>query len=172
MKLTLSTFSIGIALLVWGQAEAASLKDVDCVARQSQVTVKLSAQQELDIEGRKFTYGVFVLSNRSKETISVFADVYKLKYWVVHPHSIVVQRKEGNSWVDAFTTLSEYSGPDRKYAIPSNKEWKFFQSIDELVINRVSRDQEFRVVLTDTDHCDIPSEPFTLESLVKPDQAR
>lgn len=164
VRTILATVVIGLAALTFGQSEAVPF---DCVARISQVSIKPVAQQELDIEGRKSLYGVFVLSNRSNRTITVLADIHAQKYLMVHPNSASLQRKDGDSWIDDFVTLSEYSGPDKKVFIPSNDEWRFIHPLADLVMRGASRTQEYRLVLQDVDRCSLPSAPFTLESLGK-----
>ncbi|MGO4703924.1 hypothetical protein [Dyella sp. 2RAB6] len=157
---------MGFVLLLLGMA-VASPAAIDCVAREARISVKPLAQQELDIEGRTFLYGIFTLSNKSGKPIRVLADVGGQKYWIVAPNSSSLQRREGNSWVDDFVALSEYLGFDKKVTIPADGEWQLIYPLDVLIINKVSQAQEYRLVLTDVDRCSIASEAFTLESLRK-----
>lgn len=166
MKTITTTFFFGLVLLACGVAEAASPEAIDCAARAARINIKPVAQQELDIGGGKFSYGFFSLTNKSGKPVHVFADVRgQKKYLMVHPNSASLQRQEGNSWVDDFISLSEYSGPSKKVAISENEEWQFIYPLADLVINKVSRTQQYRLVLRDVDLCSIASEPFTLESL-------
>lgn len=166
MKTIIPAFLIGLALLACLPAEATS-PATECAARQSEVSIKPVTQQELDIEGGKRIYGVFSLYNKSNKSIAIYADAHKPKYWIIHPNSVVLQKKDGNSWMDVVTSLSEYSGPNAKHAVPSNSEWQFLLSLSDLIINGTSQAQEFRLVVMDVSRCNIQSDTFTLESIGK-----
>lgn len=156
-----------VILVACGQATAARPGTLDCGTRELQVAIKLYARKELDIEGARLLYSFFVLSNKSSKPITVFADLRKARYWIVHPHSVSLQWKDGNAWVDATPSLSEYLGPDKKIVVPPKEEWRFAYSLVDLIPKGASRSQEYRLVVMDIDHCDMTSDPFTLESLDK-----
>lgn len=159
--------SIVVTLLACEQTKAARPGAIDCGTRKAQVAIRLYARKELDIEGARLSYSFFVLSNKSSKSITVFADLRKAKYWIVHPHSVSLQWKDGNAWVDATTNLSEYLGPDKKVVVPPKEEWRFVYSLVDLIPNGASRSQEYRLVVMDIDRCDMTSDPFTPESLDK-----
>lgn len=171
MRIFPSILLLVVTLLACEQAKAARPGIIDCGARESQVAIKLYARKELDIEGTKLSYEFFVLSNKSSEPITVLADLRKAKYWVVHPHAVSLQWKDGNAWVDVTPSLSEYLGPDKKVVVPPNEEWQFAYSLVDLIPNGASRSQEYRLVVMDTDGCDMTSDTFTLESLDRLERA-
>ncbi|MEV8520176.1 hypothetical protein ABZR86_10310 [Dyella marensis] len=167
MRAILLIFVAALVIFTCGQPAAASPWGTDCAARASQVSIRPSGRRDADFDGKMLPYGVFVLSNGSGKSIAVLADIYKQKYWMVHPNYLSLQRKEGDSWKDVVWTLSEYAGPDKKVVVPRGEEWQFFYALDELVSSGVGRTQEFRLVLRDVNNCKIPSDSFTLESLGK-----
>jgi len=86
---------------------------------------------------------------------------------MVHPNSIVLQRDVDGEWEDYVGSLSEYAGPSRKVIIHTKDEWQFFYLLDDVIGSGASRTQLFRLILVDVAKCNIPSEPFSLESLEK-----
>lgn len=91
---------------------------------------------------------------------------------MVHPNSIVLQRDVDGAWKDYVGSLSEYAGPSKKVIIHTRDEWQFFYLLDEVIGSSASRTQLFRLILVDIAKCNIPSEPFSLESLEKSEALR
>lgn len=161
----ISTSFISLMLSACGLVGAVSQGTSDCAGRQSGVSIRPASRQELEIGGRKYAFGVFVLSNKTSMPLYVFADISEQKYWMVHPNSVFLQQNGSGSWKDVVGTLSEYSGPNTKVRVPGNEEWQFLYPLDDLLMSGASQTRVFRVVLTDIGRCNISSEPFTLESL-------
>lgn len=172
MRAILPSSFIGLVLLACGSAVAAPSSAVDCADRESRVSIKPVARQELDIEGGKFSYGVFVISNGASKPVSLYADVRAEKYWMVHPNSIVLQRDVDGEWKDYVGSLSEYARPSKTVIIHTTDEWQFLYLLDEVIGSGASRTQLFRLILVDIAKCNIPSEPFSLESLEKSEALR
>lgn len=167
----ISTFFVSLLLSACRPVGAVSQRTSECTDRESQVSIKPASRKELDIEGRKYTYGVFVLSNKTGRPVQVFADIRQQKYWMIHPNSILLQQKEGDSWKGVVRTLSEYSGPDAKVRVPANEEWQFLYPLHDLIESGAGRNRMFRLVVTDAGRCAISSESFTLGSLSEIEQA-
>ena len=72
MRAILPSSFIGLVLLACVSAVAAPSSAVDCADRESRVSIKPVARQELDIEGGKFSYGVFVISNGASKPVRLY----------------------------------------------------------------------------------------------------
>ncbi|WP_267220328.1 hypothetical protein [Dyella silvae] len=165
LKIAGSVLSIGLVLSVFASPVVAAGSNVICTPGESQVAISALGQRQLSIQGTRLLYAEFDLSNRSGKAIKVFADHYATKFWVVHPHSVALERKDGGTWSRDVRSLSEYEGPNSKYTVSPNTAWHFYYSVQDLIINGASRTQQYRLVVTDADRCPYASEAFTLESL-------